>query len=154
MINIAPSGSTAFGPVHIRDLIISGQNQAFPGGLTNPALISVYKITNLTIERCELINLVLRGYSSINLTAENNLVTGSANFGIDSLDATLGVLIKNNQITYSGNNGVYIARSTASGDQSIVSNNEIGFTSANSGGTGPNGNAVIVDPGEFREGPG
>jgi uncharacterized secreted repeat protein (TIGR03808 family) len=146
MINIAPSGSTAFGPVHIRDLIISGQNQAFPGGLTNPALISVYKITNLTIERCELIQsgnhgiFVDQSYGLI----ENNLVTGSANFGIYSLDATLGVLIKNNQITYSGNNGVYIARSTASGDQSIVSNNEIGFTSANSGGTGPNGNAVIV----------
>lgn len=47
-------------------------------------------------------------------------------------------------VTYSGNNGIYIFRTSKGSDQSVISNNQIGFTSANRGGTGPYGNAIIV----------
>jgi hypothetical protein len=54
------------------------------------------------------------------------------------------VIIEGNKVRWSGNNGIQVFRSTIGGDSSIVTMNTIGNTSANSGGTGPNGNAITV----------
>lgn len=152
-INVAPAGSGAsFGPVYLHDLTVTGQFQSFPAGLTNPALISVSNVAGIAIERCSLLQ---SGHHGIYLDLSSGVikdctVSQPAEFGVYSVDCNNGgMLIDSNRVLYAGNNGIYIQRSSASGDQSIVSNNLIGFTSANDGGTGPFGNGVIVYLADF-----
>ncbi|MEW6642966.1 MAG: TIGR03808 family TAT-translocated repetitive protein [Pseudomonadota bacterium] len=152
-INVAPSGSAAsFGPVYLHDLTVTGQFQSYPAGLTNPALISVTNVSGAAIERCSLLQSGSHGIYLDQCTGgviKDCTVSQPAQFGIYSVDNNGGLLIDNNRVLYAGNNGIYIQRSSASGDQSIISNNLIGFTSANAGGTGPYGNGVIVYLSDF-----
>ncbi len=153
MISAAPSGSgSSFGPVYIHDITVSGQFQSYPAALSNPALISTSSINDLTIERCVLLQSGNHGIflDQTSGVVEDCDIAQAGDFAIYSIDASNGgMIIDNNRISYAGNNGIYIQRSSASGDQSIVSNNLIGFTSANSGGTGPYGNGVIVYLADF-----
>lgn len=139
---------TRIGPVIIRGLNLYGANQSFPGG-TDPAMIQATEVDGLTVRDC-----IIRdsGYHAIRLTEssgriQNNEIPGARETAIYVVDST--VFIDQNNITFSGNNGVYIRRSTAESDQSVISNNQIGFTSANGGGTGWNGNAVFVDSAHY-----
>jgi hypothetical protein len=50
LFDVSPSDSTPFGPVHISGLLIDGENQSFPVGIGDPALIKLSQINYLTIE--------------------------------------------------------------------------------------------------------
>jgi hypothetical protein len=133
---------TRIGPVIIRGLHLYGANQSFPGG-TDPAIIQSSEVDGLIIRDCLIRD---SGYHAIRLTEssgriQSNEIPGAREIAIYIYDSSNAVFIDQNVITYSGNNGVYIYRSTAGGDQSVISNNQIGLTSANGGGTGWNGNA-------------
>lgn len=147
ILDVSSGGTTSFGPVRISGLLIDGGNQAFPGGIGDPALIRVSKVNYLTIERCILRNSAYHGIylSECDGRLFQNSVEGAAETGIHSIDAGGdGVIIEGNKVRWSGNNGIQVFRSTIGGDSSIVTMNTIGETSANSGGTGPYGNAVTV----------
>lgn len=147
IIDVSPSGAAPFGPVHIFGLLINGENQAFPGAIGDPALIKCSQVNYLTIERCILRNSSYHGIylSECDGRLFQNSVEGSAETGIHSIDAGGdGVIIEGNKVRWSGNNGIQVFRSSIGGDSSIITMNTIGNTSANSGGTGPNGNAITV----------
>lgn len=147
MIAVAASGGGSFGPVHLHGLLLDGEHQAFGGGIGDPALIRASNVNYLTIERCILRNSSFHGIylSGCDGRLFQNTVEGAAETGIHSLDATgNGVIVEGNKVRWSGNNGIQVFRSSIGGDSSIVTMNTIGNTAANSGGTGPNGNAISV----------
>jgi uncharacterized secreted repeat protein (TIGR03808 family) len=139
---------TRIGPITIRGLHIYGASQSFPSG-TDRALVQVTEVDNLTITGCLIRDSGLHGIRLTNSSGQilENEIPGAADIGIYSIDSF--VFIDKNIITFSGNIGIYVRRSTAESDQSVISNNQFGFTSANGGGTGVNGNAVFVDSAHY-----
>lgn len=137
---------TKIGPVAIRGLHIYGANQAFSGS-SDPALIQAIDVESLTISNCLLRDSGRHGIRLSKCHAQilGNEITGSHDIGIYNIDSSKAVLVDKNTITFSGNIGVYFRRAVAEGDQGVISNNQIGFTTANDGGTGANGNAIFVD---------
>lgn len=145
-LNIAPTvAGNRFGPVTVRGLVLYGAHQTLSGG-TDPAMIRASEIDNIVVSDCVVQDSGFHGicYSQCFGYIENNRIPGSLEFGILVTESERAVFIDQNDVTFSGNNGIYIYRATSAGDQSVISNNQIGFSSANSGGTGPYGNAIVV----------
>jgi uncharacterized secreted repeat protein (TIGR03808 family) len=150
VINVAtPSPGTTIGPVRIAGLVIDAQSTAFASGVSNPGLIMVSEVDTIMIEQCALFRSLS---SAISLNKGTGNVQDNEIFGCDvgifSLDAN-GMQMTNNQIEWSGNNGIMIWRSTQGGDNSLVSRNTIGPTQNLSGGSGQYGNAINVYLADF-----
>ncbi|UTD26742.1 TIGR03808 family TAT-translocated repetitive protein [Bradyrhizobium sp. WD16] len=134
-----------FGPVTIRDLSFDGASQTFPaGGLS--AIIQAAWIDFINVLNCAISN---SGGIGIYLykcrgRIEGNQIFGSKKYAVLNHDASNVVFIDRNVVTYSSDNGICVVRSSAGSDQGVISNNQIGFTSALSGGSGENGNAILV----------
>ncbi|MDP1909081.1 MAG: TIGR03808 family TAT-translocated repetitive protein [Hyphomicrobium sp.] len=72
-----------------------------------------------------------------------NSITGSADNALYAVD-NLGLDIRGNRISKSGNGGIRVWQSVKRSDGSIVAGNTIEDTQARAGGSGQNGNAVNV----------
>jgi uncharacterized secreted repeat protein (TIGR03808 family) len=140
-LRVAPGGRSS-GQVRLSEITLDGRDApAMQGRL---GLIEASQVSNLTIERC-----VLRGSQASGIALHqasgwirNNVVEGAAETAIVSRDGT--VTIEGNVITDSGNQGIQIVRSAISDDSSIVANNRITNTTANRGGSGAFGNAILI----------
>ncbi|HWV54269.1 TIGR03808 family TAT-translocated repetitive protein [Pseudorhodoplanes sp.] len=113
------------------------------------ALVHLTDGQDLRLTDCTIVN---AGRNAISLERCSGVVAGctiedagdGALFAIDST----GLRIAGNVIRRSGNNGVQVWRSTFGNDGTIVTDNRIEDTRADSGGDGPYGNAISV----FRAG--
>jgi uncharacterized secreted repeat protein (TIGR03808 family) len=99
-------------------------------------------VGNLYLEECIVSNSGIHGIYIQNSTGRifKNNITGSAMFGINSLNSTM--LIEGNSVIGSGNGGIFVHRLSQGSDDSIVTGNTVGQTSANLGGLGQYGNAI------------
>lgn len=152
-INIAPiSPATFVDVVHIRSINIDGQGQAFSGSPSDAGLIQATNTFNVIIDDCK-INASAKHGIYLNASGgkiTNNLVGAAAMYGIFSIDsATGGVTFENNSVMQSGNGGILVWRSSASGDNSQIIRNTIGQTGADLGGTGQYGNAINLFRADF-----
>lgn len=133
------------GPVTIRDLAFDGASQAFPaGGLS--AIIQGTRIDFINVLNCSIAN---SGGIGIYLykcrgRIEENQISNSRKYAILNHDSSNVVFINRNVVTYSSDNGICLVRSSIGSDQGVISDNQIGFTSAVDGGSGENGNAILV----------
>ncbi len=144
--NVAPSvPGNRFGPVTLRDLAFDGASQAFPGG-GNSAIVQGSEIDFINILNCKIASSGGNGVYLSNCRGriEENQIIGSTQYGVFSQDSSNVVFISQNVVTYSGDNGICLTRTSMGADQGVISNNQIGFTTAASGGTGQNGNAILV----------
>ena len=111
-------------------------------------LLRLSGVTQLALTDCEL---RAAGGTALALEGAEGHVRGNvisaAEAGIHSLDAR-GLTIADNTVRNSGNNGILVWRSAAGDDGTLVTGNRIERTSARSGGSGQNGNAINV----FRAG--
>ena len=113
------------------------------------ALVDLKQGNSIRITDCEINN---AAHNGISLERIGGMVSGctiqdagdGALFAIDST----GLLIANNVIRRSGNNGIQVWRSAPGDDGTQVIDNRVEDTRADAGGDGPNGNAISV----FRAG--
>src|SRR5581483_968210 len=113
-INIAPiSPATYVDVVNIQSVSIDGQSQAFSGSPTDAGLIQATSTNNLTVNDCFIANSAIHGIY-LNSSAgkvTNNVIGGSANAGIFSIDSGVGAfLFESNTVVDSGNNGILVWR--------------------------------------------
>jgi uncharacterized secreted repeat protein (TIGR03808 family) len=121
---------------------------AAPLAAKPPALLRLQAVKQISLTDCEL---RATGGTALALEAAEGHVRGNrisaAEAGIHSLDAR-GLTIADNTVRNCGNNGILVWRSQAGDDGTLVTGNRIEQTSARSGGSGQNGNAINV----FRAG--
>lgn len=127
-------------------LLLDGRRKTAPNGRT---LVHLIRGTGTRISDCEIVD---AGRTAIALeqiggTVSGCTISGSADVAIHSLDAR-GLSITGNIIRGSGNAGIQVWRSAPGDDGTLVADNRIEDTRADTGGTGQNGNAINV----FRAG--
>ena len=127
-------------------LVIDGGRKMPP---KRRALIHLVQGVGLRLTDCEIVN---AGRNGVTLERVGGFISGctiqdsgdGALFAIDSQ----GLSISGNVIRGSGNNGIQVWRSSPGDDGTLIADNRVEDTRADSGGDGPYGNAINV----FRAG--
>jgi len=116
---------------------------------TTPGLVYLRSVAALSVDNCQ-----ISGGTRSGLALEycagrisNCEISGCHYTGIFSLDAT-GLEISGNTVRDCGNNGIQVWRSKPGEDGTIVAQNRILGIAARDGGSGQNGNGIVV----FRAG--
>jgi uncharacterized secreted repeat protein (TIGR03808 family) len=124
-------------------LTIAGAGNQLTGG--TPGLVHLRDVSGLAIDGCTIADslrsgLVLEYCAGHVGTCE---ITGCMDTGLFSLDAT-GLEITGNHIHRCGGNGVQVWRSGKGEDGTIIAHNRIHDIKALDGGSGQNGNGVVI----------
>ena len=98
---------------------------------------------NIRIQDCEIVSSGGNGiwFESISGEVSGNIIRKIANTGFTSFDA-LGLLVAQNTIQETSDNGIEILRNVIGDDGTIVINNRIEDIKAGPGGSGQHGNAI------------
>lgn len=130
--------------VRFRGVRFDGANRPLPDyAFLRPAYIALKNTNDVTFEDCQIINSTGIG---VYVTGGNARIVGSYvathSVGVFSEDAL--VYVHRNNITMISNNAVVIWRNTITGDSSEIVGNTINGVETAAGGTGENGNGVVV----------
>lgn len=129
--------------IALEGLTLDGAHRPLSG--QNAGLVQLASIDHLAINDCEVIDsaasgLALQGCSG---HVERTMITGAADAGLFSLDAT-GLTLSRNTVSGCGNGGILVYRSASGADGTIITHNRITDIAANAGGSGQNGNGINV----------
>ncbi len=131
-------------PVKFEGVKFDGQNIALPDYFTSrPAFIAIKSTTDVYFEDCQIVNspgIAIYAYQA--QTRIQGCYVGSHSIGLFSDDSR--VFVRRNSFAALTNNGVVIWRNTIGGDSSEIVGNTINGVDTVSGGTGQNGNGVLV----------
>lgn len=124
-------------------LTIAGAGNRLTGG--TPGLVHLRGVSRLAMEDCTIAEsrrsgLVLEYCGGHIGTCD---ISGCNDSGLFSLDAT-GIEITGNRIHHCGNNAIQIWRSRPGEDGTIIAHNRIHDIKALDGGSGQNGNGVVI----------
>src|SRR6185312_11329046 len=127
--------------IRLTGLTLAGEATAIDGG----ALLVAEQVKGLVISDCRILGsaadgMVLRKVSG---TIKDCEIGDIRKAGLVSEDAA-GLEIAHNHVRDCGDNGILVWRSLAAEDSSIVTSNRIERIAAKSGGSGQNGNAIVV----------
>jgi uncharacterized secreted repeat protein (TIGR03808 family) len=111
----------------------------------NRGLVHLMDSIGLRLSDCTLVN---AGRNAVMLERCGGAITGctiedTADVALRAIDST-GLLIAENIIRRSGNNGIQVSRSSPGDDGTMIYDNRIEDTRADAGGDGPNGNGINV----------
>jgi uncharacterized secreted repeat protein (TIGR03808 family) len=132
--------------ISLSGLTLDGGGQALPAGR---ALAHFDDVKAVRITDCEIAGAGGNGIALESCTGEvtHSTITGAADNALYCNDCD-GLMIVANTIAKSGNGGVRVWQSAKRQDGSLIADNRIDDTSARTGGSGQNGNAINV----FRAG--
>lgn len=128
------------GGVSITNLVLDGRNIRLPD---RRGLIHLLAGRNIRIADCEIIGSGGNGIWLEQSSGEvrNNVIRDIFTTGVVSFDA-IGLLVAQNTITGTSDNGIEILRTTIGDDGSLVIDNRIEDIKAGPGGSGQHGNAI------------
>ena len=136
-------GAMGSGRIELANLGFNGAGLALPDEV--PALLHLRDVADLSIDNCTLTGTIKTGVKLERCGGRirDSRWEGIGEFGIYAVDST-GLSVTHNTLSDCGNGGIFIHRTEAGEDGSIVSNNRIRRTQATYGGTGPFGNAINI----------
>jgi len=129
--------------VQLTDLVFDGANR--PLGSYAPGIVHLIDVGDISIAGCRFV-----GSAASALVADRcagriagNDISGAMDAGIGATESA-GLSINDNTVARCGNNGILITRWQAGDDGTLVIGNRIEQIRADSGDTGPNGNAIRI----------
>jgi uncharacterized secreted repeat protein (TIGR03808 family) len=130
--------------VRFRGVTFDGANKPLPDyAYLRPAFIALKNTNSVSFENCQIMNTPGIG---VYVTGGNAKIAdsyvASHSVGVFSEDAI--VYVHRNNVTMISNNGVVIWRNAITGDSSEVIGNTINGVETAAGGTGENGNGVLI----------
>lgn len=131
-------------PVKFEGVKFDGQNLALPNYVgSRQAFIGIKSATDIYFEDCQIVNSPGIGiYAFQAQTRVQGCYVGSHSIGLLSEDSR--VFVRRNAFASLTNNGVVIWRGVIGGDSSEIVGNTINGVDTIEGGTGQNGNGVLV----------
>ncbi len=126
--------------LHLHGLTLNGNNLRL-----GKALVRLSKVKKLVMSQCTLSHASKNGLSLYRCggTISQNLFHDIREAGLFCLDST-GLNITGNHVHHCKDNGIQVWRNSKGHDGTMVSDNRISDISAQSGGTGQNGNGINI----------
>ncbi|MEO9339892.1 TIGR03808 family TAT-translocated repetitive protein [Mesorhizobium sp. SB112] len=127
--------------IDLQGLTFDGANHAIDGSAR--ALIDLKRVARLIVEGCEILGSGRDGLALERASGRVNAnrISGAADFGIFSVDAS-GLDIIGNNVSDCGNGGILVHRWAIGEDGTNVTGNRVSRIASRNGGTGQTGNGI------------
>ncbi len=127
--------------IELAGLMFDGANRNTGGDARG--LLDLRGVAHLAIDSCRIVGSAGNGLALERVAGriERSVVTGAADAGIWSVDAT-GLTVTGNVVSDCGNGGILVHRRQAAEDGTIVTGNRVERIAARDGGTGQHGNGI------------